>query len=99
MNNNRLIWYEREDFCPNCKKERALIIYDNYGKQLDYPLLLDYNRKDVFEVSEYGRIFSHMKCRFCNQEFFIDWTKELPTPMYNSSYRKFMRNFKLTKVV
>ena len=42
---------------------------------------------------------NHMKCRFCKKEYLIDWTDERPKPMFYEFYKKFMRNFKMTKIV
>lgn len=95
----QLIKFEREDFCPKCKKERALILYNSSGIAIDYPLLLDEKRKDQFDPSN-GKTYSHLKCRFCGNEYFIDWnTSEYPKPMCKNFYKRFLHNFKMTKVV
>lgn len=99
MNKYIPLHYEREDFCPNCNNKRAMIIYDRYGNPFNYSNILDQNQLNIFDPSRSDHVFSHMKCRFCKKEYLIDWTDERPKPMFYEFYKKFMRNFKMTKIV
>lgn len=94
-----LIHFEREDFCPNCYSEKALLIFDDSNNVVYYPGILDSEDYSIFEKSEKGRVFSYMKCKYCGKEFFIDWSQGIPPkPMFAYFYRNFIRNFKMTKL-
>lgn len=90
--------FRREDFCPHCKNERSLMIYDCFGNMFNYPNILDRKDYALFTVSDTGKTFVYMKCNHCGKEFFIDWSQGIPPrPMFASFYRTFMKNYKLTK--
>ncbi|MDD3121901.1 MAG: hypothetical protein PHC62_00130 [Candidatus Izemoplasmatales bacterium] len=93
------IWFEPDHCCPKCMMQKALIIYNrSNGQCFDYSEVLDSNQtKEFFDVTQ-GHTFSHMKCKYCGEEFFIDWTREVPRPMATSSYRNFIKKYRLTKL-
>ena len=95
---NRIMWIEREDYCPHCNSRKSLMIFDKYNNVINYPMLLDQNRKDIFEVNENSRQFTHMRCNKCGSNFFIDWSNGLPRPMHPNYYKSFMNNFKMMKI-
>ena len=46
------IYFENDDFCPNCKNQHSLELYDNFNKPINYSLLLQNRnklKKDYYE--------------------------------------------------
>lgn len=92
------IRFEREDFCPHCKKEQSLCLIDRNGNMYNYSDILDKKDYSVFDADKDKQPFSHFKCMNCGKEYVLDWSQGYPPrPMFANSYRTFMRNYKLTK--
>ena len=82
------IYFENDDFCPNCKNQHSLELYDNFNKPLNYSLLLQNgdNLKDV----EKHHVLSYFKCRKCMKIYNIDWSLccgvRFPIPFKENKY-------------
>lgn len=96
---NRLMWVEREDYCPHCNSRKSLVIFDKYNNVINYPMVLDQNRTDIFNVNKTSKQFTHMQCNKCGTIFFIDWSSGLPRAMHPNYFKSFMNNFKMLKLV
>ena len=70
---NKIMWLEREDYCPHCHSRKALMIFDKYNNIINYPMVLDQDKKDIFKVGENSKQFAYMQCNKCGSNFFIDW--------------------------
>ena len=93
------MWIEREDYCPNCNSQKALMLFDKYNSITNYPMLLDQNRTDIFNVNEYSKQYNYLQCNRCGTKFFIDWSTGLPRAMHPRHFKTFMNNFKMMKMV
>ena len=87
----RGVIYDREDTCPNCKRKRALDLYDKFGKPARFPLMLD--RNDFRQL--HFRQFYYMKCSECGQEYRIDWSNDnrIPVPLLGNKFRYFLEDY------
>ena len=89
--------FERQDYCPNCNTKRSLMIVDEYGNIINYPIMLDKDDHKIYSHAK-SKTYLLLRCDHCGKEFFIDWSQgELPRPMPMNFYLSFMRNFKFTK--
>mgnify|MGYP003296214921 CR=1 FL=1 len=61
----RGVFYDREDTCPDCKRQRALEIYDRNHKPGYMSMILDRNQLDRFK----SRQFYYLKCSVCGKEY------------------------------
>ena len=95
---NKIMWLEREDYCPHCHSRKALMIFDKYNNIINYPMVLDQDKKDIFKVGENSKQFTYMQCNKCGSNFFIDWSNGLPRAMHPNYYKSFMNNFKTMKI-
>lgn len=83
-----------DDYCPICKKNYALELYNGYGKKLNYFRSL--NENDISNIERERNLI--MICRYCNNEFTIDRTdidKYIPlieNSVKDDSYNKFITN-------
>ena len=65
---NKIMWLEREDYCPHCHSRKALMIFDKYNNIINYPMVLDQDKKDIFEVGENSKQFTYMQCNKCGSK-------------------------------
>ena len=94
MKKEPIIVFKRQDYCPKCHKDKSIILVDAYGKPINYPLILDTNQIERLNKST----FTHMHCKNCGSDFFINWNDGLPKPMDDMFYHIFMEHFKNTKI-
>lgn len=85
------VTYDREDTCPNCKRKRALEIYDKNNKPGYFSLILD--RNDLSKL--HNKPFYYMKCKICNHEYRIDWSQQnrIPVPLIGHKLKYFMDDY------
>lgn len=57
-----------DDYCPICKRNYALELYNTYGAKLNYYRLI--NDNNIERLDKERNLI--MKCRYCNTEFTID---------------------------
>ena len=87
----RGIIYDREDTCPNCKRKRALDLYDKNNRPARFPLLLDRNEIDRL----YKKQYYYFKCSMCGKEYRIDWTQpnKIPIPLLGNKFKYFLEDY------
>ena len=87
----RGVTYDREDTCPNCKRKRALEIYDKNNNPGYFSMILDRNQLERF----HNRPFYYIKCAICGQEYRIDWSQEnrIPVPLLGNKLRYFLEDY------
>ena len=94
-----IMWIEREDFCPHCKSRKSLMLYDSNNRIVNYPMILDQHREDVFQMNENMKQYKYFQCNKCGTYFFIDWSNGLPRAMHSSFYKSFITNYKMLKMI
>ena len=88
-----------DDFCPNCKRNYALEMYDGYGNKLHYFKLLNSNTLTSIDLKR--NIV--LKCRYCNTEVRIDRMDQdrfiplIPEAVKDNSYNKFFDDIQYRK--
>lgn len=88
-----------DDFCPICKRNYALELYDSYGNKLNYFKLL--NQNNLSNIDSKRNII--MKCRYCNGEVMINRIEHdryiplIPNTIKDDSYNKFMNDIETRK--
>lgn len=87
----RGVSYDREDTCPQCRRKRALEIYDKYNKPGYFSIILDRNQLDRF----LNKQFYYMKCTMCGKEYRIDWSQEnrIPKPLIGNKLKYFLEDY------
>lgn len=85
------VTYDREDTCPNCKRKRSLELYDKNNKPGYFSLILD--RGDLSKL--HNRQFYYFKCKYCNNEYRIDWSGKdrIPVPLIGNKLRYFLEDY------
>lgn len=68
---------QRDDYCYNCSSERAIEMYDVFGKPIGYSHILD-NNESIMDMR-----LKFAKCSRCGKIYNIDRsdTKKNPRPM------------------
>lgn len=75
--------------CPNCGKNN-IIIYDKFGRVINYSLLIKYNTNDQIYDKIKKSDLKYMKCNSCGKEFILDWTRnKIPYPITKDKYKEF----------
>ena len=75
---NKIMWLEREDYCPHCHSRKALMIFDKYNNIINYPMVLDQDKPltqtdfEDFEVLE----DDYLKGKFKTYENLFDWYED-----------------------
>ena len=89
----RGVVYDREDTCPECKKKRALEIYDKNDKPGYFSMILDKNITQRLHASH--RPFYYFRCTVCGKEFRIDWSQSnrIPVPLLGYKLDHFMEDY------
>lgn len=89
----------RYDKCFNCNAERSIECYDSYNNPINYPVLVD-KYLDNKEINIEKRSLSYMKCKKCNTEYKINWSRQdrFPIPLYDKFYIDLF-NYKYNKPV
>lgn len=80
----------RPDYCPNCKQERSLELYNSIDKPMNYSIMIDRNvdiHKKVIDLS-------YMKCKKCKKCFFPRWQDGKIYPLEPMNEHDFMSYFK-----
>lgn len=87
----RGVTYDREDTCPNCKRKRALELYDKNDKPGYFSLMLD--RGELSRL--HSRQFYYFKCSMCGKEYRIDWSNEnrIPVPLLGNKLKYFLEDY------
>ena len=85
------IIYDREDTCPNCNRKRAIELYDKNNRPGYFSMILDRNELHRLHIKQ----FYYMKCRFCNKEYRIDWSKHdrIPIPLTDNILNYFLNDY------
>ncbi len=87
-----ILYFEREDTCPNCGCKKSLDIYTDKDKPINYQKILDQNNHEFFGNKTH--VFSYMRCNNCGKEFFIDWTGLFPVATSMDKFKSFMNEYK-----
>lgn len=88
-----------DDFCPVCKRNYALQMFNGYGQDLNFFKSLNRNQMKYIE-SQRNVI---LKCRYCNSEIPIDRTDTnryvplVENATKDNSYEKFMNDINSRK--
>lgn len=87
----RGVFYDREDTCPDCRKQRALEIYDRNNKPGYLSMILDRNQLERLK----SRPFYYLKCSMCGKEYRIDWSQEnrIPVPLIGNKLKNFLEDY------
>ena len=85
------VFYDREDTCPNCKRQRALEIYDRNNKPGYLSMILDKNQPERL----LNRQFYYLKCTACEKEYRIDWSQQnrIPVPLLGNKLKYFLEDY------
>lgn len=85
---------KRQDYCPNCKRERALECYNNKGEPIQYSIYVDKKLSGQDVVFKNKGYITVMKCTKCGTKYIIDWTGSFPKPLlYQAFFAGFMKNY------
>lgn len=88
-----------DDYCPICKKNYALELYNVYGNKLNYFRLINENNVDRLDKERNLT----MKCRYCGTEFMIDRMDQsryiplIENSVKDNSYNKFLQGIENRK--
>lgn len=85
------ITYDREDTCPDCKRKRALELYDKNNNPIHFSLILDRGELDRL----HNRALYYFKCSMCGKEYRIDWSQEnrIPVPLIGNKLKYFLEDY------
>ena len=85
------VTYDREDTCPECKRKRALELYDKNNRPGYFSIILDKNELERL----YNRQFYYLKCTICGKEYRIDWSHEnrIPVPLLGNKLKYFLEDY------
>jgi hypothetical protein len=85
---------ERPDFCPHCKTQRCIELYDRFDNPIRYTLFLNlFFEKKVTELS---KGFYYLKCRNCGvyTDAPLYTSDRLPfMPISNINYKLFLLQY------
>lgn len=87
----RGVIYDREDTCPECRRQRSLELYDKNDRPAWFTLILDRNEIDKL----YSRQLYYFKCKQCGKEFRIDWGQDnrIPIPLLGNKLESFLNDY------
>lgn len=79
----QLLVQVRGDHCTKCKSPRSIECYTKFDKPINYTYFLDQLEKGKTNVLEnLDKIeITTMRCKKCNEQYFIDWRKSYPLPV------------------
>lgn len=82
----------RPDYCPICKKDYYLEVYDIFENNLNISYLYDNNKLDRLG----GKSIFFMKCKYCHTKFIPNWcNRDFPIALNeNKDLNNFINNFK-----
>ena len=85
------VTYDREDTCPECKRKRALEIYDKNNRPGYLSMILDKNEPERF----LSKPFYYLKCTACGKEYRIDWSQDnrIPVPLLGNKLKYFLEDY------